>query len=198
MDTATLVLEYLKVFLSAPPIVSGVALAFMILFRKQIGGLIDRAWRIKFPGGEVSASQQDQAKTEFTPPDAAAKQLRAQEVKLPNTIQVTPEQAQQIVQLVQSERANAALWEYRYLNYYLVRSTQLVLEWLAAQPQPVSMRLLDSYLQPLIPDANERAAIVNALQTHHLIVVSADAITVTPKGREYLQWRGPLPPAGAA
>lgn len=197
MDTATLILEYLKVFLSTPVVTGGVVIAFMSLFHKQVGGLIDRIWKIKFPGGELSASQQNKARNEIESPDAAAKRLPAKQVELPNTIQVTPDQSQQIVQLIQSERANAALWEYRYLNYYLVRSTQLVLEWLAALPQPVSLRLLDSFLQPLIPDANERSAIVSALQTHHLVTVTADVLQVTQKGREYLQWRGPLPPAVA-
>ena len=194
MDTPTLVLDYLKVLLSTPPVVGIVAIVFIATFRKQLGGLIDRAWKIKFPGGELSASQQDQTRTGPTLPSADAKQLPAPDVTLPSTIQVTPDQSQQIVRLIQSERANAALWEYRYLNYYLVRTTQLVLEWLAAQPQPVSMRLLDSFLQAPIPDANERTAIVTALQNHHLIALKADALTVTPKGREYLQWRGPLPP----
>ena len=195
METARLILDYLQVILSGPVVLGTVVLIFTRMFRNQIGGVIERTWQIKFPGGELSASQQERSR-ELTPHTTEA-QLPGTDVKLPDTINLNPEQAGKIVQLIQSERANAYLWEYRYLNFYLVRSTQMVLEWLASQPQPVSLRFLDSFLQPSIADANERGAIVSALQKHHLIVISGDAITVTPKGREYLQWRGPLPPAGA-
>lgn len=195
MDIAKLILEYLRAILSTPVIVGAIALIFIHLFRKQMGGLIDRVWRIKFPGGELSASQQERAR-ELEPP-AATGPLSARDVNLPANVNLNPEQTGQVLHLIQSERANATLWEYRYLNYYLVRNTQMVLDWLASQPQPLSLRLVDSLLQPTIPDTNERAAIVNALQTHHLITVVGDAINVTPKGRDYLQWRGPLAPINA-
>ena len=197
MDTAHLVLEYLKVALGTAPVIGVVAITFMLFFRGQIGGLIDRAWKIKFPGGEVSASQQEQSRSAIAESSAVPAPTAGSEVALPNTVNLTAEQGERIVQLIKSERANAALWEYRYLNHYLVRATQLVLEWLATQPQPVSMRLVDTYLQPHIPEARERSAIINALSNHHLITSDEEVINVTAKGREYLQWRGPLPPVGA-
>ena len=48
----------------------------------------------------------------------------------------------------------------------------------------------------MIPSANERQAIINALQMHHLVIREeySDMIRVTPKGREYQEWRGTLPP----
>ncbi len=99
-----------------------------------------------------------------------------------------------MVHLIQSERANAALWEYRYLNQFLVRSTQLVLDWIAGLPNGISTAFFDSQLQAHISLANERFAILNALQRHHLISVRDGLIQVTDKGREYLSWRGPMPP----
>src|SRR5438128_2888096 len=115
MDIAKLILEYLRVIISTPVILGGVALIFMNLFRKQIGGLIERVWQIKFPGGELSASQQERAR-ELAPP-AATGHLPARDVSLPPAVNLNPEQAWQVVQLIQSERANAALWEYRYPNH---------------------------------------------------------------------------------
>jgi len=105
---------------------------------------------------------------------------------------------QQIGHLLQSERANAFLWEYRYLNLFLARSTQLVLDWLGTLQQPISVNLLDSHLQAYIVDAQERVAILTALQNHHLILIQNNLVQITPKGREYLQWRGPLPAAPTA
>ena len=193
-----MVLDYLKVLLSGPVIIGVVVLVFIRIFRSEIGRLIDRVRQIKFPGGEVSALQQARARKELVAATAPTADLVAKDFKLPTSVSMEPGQAAEIIQLIQSERTNAALWEYRYLNLYLVRSTQMVLGWLAGQQQPVSLRLLDSMLQPNIPDPNERAAILGALQTHHLVAVVADAVRVTDKGREYLQWRGPLPPIGAA
>ncbi|TAJ07244.1 MAG: hypothetical protein EPO61_14885 [Nitrospirae bacterium] len=170
MELARLVLEYMKVLFSAPVIFGVVALAFLMMFRKDIAGLIGRIFRIKFPGGsEIIASQQERVQEDIAPrqqPPALADQTQ---ILLPVGINVSQEQAQQIRQLIQSERANAALWEYRYLNLFLVRSTQAVLDWLATLPQPVSRNFFDSFLQPFIPDANERGAIFAAIQSHHLV-----------------------------
>ncbi len=147
MALAQLILEYLKVFLSAPPMAAAVVLVFTVLFRREIASLISRIARIKLPGGsEVFTSQQEKAQEEIASKQEAPPLPASSSVELPKNITLTPEQAQQVVQLVQSERANATLWEYRYLNFYLARSTQIVLDWLGTLQQPISIRLLDSYL----------------------------------------------------
>jgi hypothetical protein len=46
---------------------------------------------------------------------------------------------------------------------------------------------------PLIPSATERKAILSALENHHLIQLENGLVSVTPKGQEYIEWRGPLP-----
>jgi len=191
MSTPELILEYLKVVLSSPPVVGAVAVVFITLFRTPIAELINRILHLRFPGMDLVASQQEKATKEIAPAGQAPQGLPAE---VPANIKLTPEQAQQIGQLIQSERANAALWEYRYLNYFLVRSTQVVVEWLGTLPQPIGVRLLDTHLQQWIPNAKEREAILAALQNHRLVTVDNDLVQITPKGREYLQWRGPLPP----
>ena len=193
VEIAKLVLEYVKVVLSAPVIVGALAMASLCLFRGEIRALIVRIWRIRFPGGELFASQQERSQADIAPRGQPPAAPQGQQVQLPATVTLTPEQAQQVVQLIQSERANAALWEYRYLNYFLARSTQLVLDWLGTLQQPISVNLIDSYLQSFIVDAQERAAILTALQNHHLITIANNLVQITPKGREYMQWRGPLP-----
>lgn len=87
------------------------------------------------------------------------------------------------------------MWEYRYLNYYLARGTQLVLDWLIDLPQPTTFSHYDTHWLPIIPSANERQAIITALENHHLIIRdTTDMITVSPKGIEYQEWRGELLP----
>lgn len=193
MEIAHLILEYLRVILSAPVIAGAVAITFLCLFRGGISALIDRVFRIRFPGGELFASQQQRAQAGIAPQEQPPALPQGQQVELPANITLTPQQAQQVVHLIQSERATAALWEYRYLNFFLARSTQLVLDWLGTLQQPISVNLIDSYLQSFIVDAQERVAILTALQNHHLVTIVNNLVQITPKGREYLQWRGPLP-----
>ncbi|WP_297797817.1 hypothetical protein [uncultured Marinobacter sp.] len=195
MSTAGLVLEYLKVLLSGPVLFSLVALVVIIVFREDIKALILRIAKIKLPGG-----------TEFDTPQS--KQLDAEEEKpapeprandempilgLPEGL--TAEQRERVEQVIRAHIATAYTWEYRYLNYFLARGTQVVLDWLINLPQPTTYAHFDSTWLPLIPSAEERQAIIGALRNHHLIQQDeAELISVTPKGREYQQWRGPLPP----
>ena len=194
MGVAEIILAYLQVLLSGPVIAGGVATLFLCKFRGSISALIDRIAGIKLPGGsEVLTPRQlvpdTSSDSDIVPGDTV------EEVGLPEGITLSTDQQAEIVQLVQSERANAYLWEYRYLNHYLVRGTQATLDWIAEARGAVSLSLVDSQLQTSIPEARERTAILSALESHRLIVASGNTIQVTAKGREYLGWRGPLPPS---
>ena len=60
METAKLVLEYLRVLLSPQIIIGIVGLVFLLLFREDIKAWILRIAKIRFPGGaEVSTSQSE-------------------------------------------------------------------------------------------------------------------------------------------
>lgn len=192
MEVAKLVLEFLKIVLS-PQVVAGVvALVFFWKFRDNLRALIDRIARIRFPGGEVSTSQAERA-TEVHPDSEAKLPIPPDEkVPLPATWNLTPEQVKQLRELFQAERANAYLWEYRYLNYFLVPHTQIVLDWLASSKDRPTSSLYDTIWSPAIPKAEERRAVIDALESHHLVSLQGALIEVTPKGREYNQWRGPL------
>ena len=197
MEVAKLVLEYLKVILSPQVIAGGIALSFFLIFREDIKALMLRIAKIKFPGGgEVSTSQlertSEESTAENTPPPAPPGG-----VPLPEGLSLTPDQVQVVRQVFEAERARAALWEYRYLNYFLVPTTQRVLDWLASLTTRTTVSLFDTFWLPMIPNAEERTAIINALQAHHLIVLTGELIEVTPKGREYINWRGTLPPLPA-
>ena len=186
---AQMVLEYLRVILSAPPMVAVTAIIFLLLFRQDIKALLLRVASIRLPGGaELLTPQSQRHESEINTP---LPEVQQPVVEIPN---LSPQQRQEIENLIKSERANAYQWEYRYLNHFLVRGTQVVLDWLASIPQPVSIHFASSFWLPAIPSTDERVAIVKALEAHQLIQVKGDGMEVTPKGREYLQWRGPLPP----
>lgn len=194
METASVILEYLKVLLSAPPITGAVATIFLVLFREEIRTLIGRTASIRFPGGELSTSQIERTAEELTEnPEQPPPLPPAEPPSLPPGLTLGPEEQLKLVEFVKAERAQAALWEYRFLNFYLVRSTQRVLDWLASLNQRTTLRFFDAFWAPSIPNPEERRAIIGALANNHLIQLSGELIEVTPKGREYLHWRGPLP-----
>lgn len=179
-------LEYLKVLLTTPVMAGLVALYLFWQFGGEIKALINRIATIRFGGAEVVTQQKlDEVETKKKPipPD--------EQVDLPN---LSPEQVETVQQLLKSERANAYLWEYRFLNYFLVYHTQMVLNWLCVAQGKVGFAFYDSYWLPLIPSPRERQAVISALQNHYLIVADDSGMEITPKGLEYVEWRGALPP----
>lgn len=185
MEIAKLVLEYLKVIVSPQLVVGGIILTFFRLFPGDIKALMQRLAKVRLPGGaELSMSQPPPGQIPSTTPDSP---------QVPEGLSLTPDQVQTIRQLFQAERARATLWEYRYLNYFLVPATQAVLNWLASLNERTTVSFFDTLWLPFIPSAEQRTAIISALQAHHLIQLTGDLIEVTPKGREYIRLRGPLP-----
>lgn len=85
-------------------------------------------------------------------------------------------------------------WEYRFLNLYLVPGTQLVLDWLRSSKDPVSLPLYHHQFMVVTPSAKERTDRLVALEAHFLIHYDKEnLISITDKGKEYLEWRGPYP-----
>ena len=193
MEIAKLILDYLKVFLSSSVIGGAVAVTFLCFFKDDIRTLIRRIAKIRFPGGsELSTSQLE--KTNEAPPAKEEPPTPVEAPSLPQNISLGSKDLETISQLLGAERARAALWEYRYLNFFLARRTQEFLDWLANLPIPTTVMFADAFWMPSVPDANERKAVLNALMTHHLVQLKGELIEVTPKGKEYIKWRGPLLP----
>lgn len=192
MELSRIILEYLKVILSPQIIIGVIGLVFLFFFREDIKALILRIAKIKFPGGtEVLTSQSErQIKEE----KIEQKPLPSPELSLPGLpADLTPQQRFTVENTLKAERATSRLWEYRFLNYFLVNRTQVVLDWLINLNQPTTLNYFDAAWLPVIPSANEREAIISALQAHHLIQVNEVDIEISPKGLEYQQWRGDLP-----
>ena len=193
METGTLILEYIRVLLSAPPLLSIVAVVLICRFSEDIKALLSRVATIRLPGGAEFATQQSRTVVDdegTTPPNT--EEIAVQGIP-PG---LAPAKEQKIAQLLRAHIATAYLWEYRYLNYFLARTTQLALDWLVGLTQPTTYSLYDSFFLPIVPAARERQAMITALEGHHLIDLDqgSNVITLTPKGREYHQWRGELPP----
>lgn len=190
---ATMVLEYLKVLLTAPVTITLAIITFFAMFRGDVKALMARIARVRFPGGEIETSQLEKIKEEI-PTKGDRPELIAKEGANTAALPATAGEGSATADTIAAERARAALWEYRYLNYFLVRNTQNALDWFAASHPRATTSLFNAAWLPLVPSPNERTAMLSALETHQLITIANGLIEVTPKGREYIQWRGPLPP----
>ena len=188
-----MILEYLTVLLSAPPLLAMLILIGIRRFSDDIKDLLSRVARIRLPGGAEFATQQTRGIGDDEP------------TAPPNTEQIpvqgippdlTPTHREEIARLVRSHIATAYLWEYRYLNYFFARTTQFALDWLVGLAEPTTYSHYDSSFLLVVSSARERQAMIAALETHHLIQLDdrTQTISVTPKGREYHEWRGTLPP----
>jgi hypothetical protein len=198
-------IEYLKVLLT-PHMIWGLIVVFFAFrfkssFRLLLEAITDRIKNVK--GYEKT---KDGHKLIF-----AESQLEKEENILPNTSETPPigvhenkndihwvEDDEQDIgnlrSLVKSERATRYLWEYRYLNYFFARVTQLVLDWLIEQKIPITKTYFENYWLQLIPSEEERNIILNVLKAHYIIVIHEnELIEVSPKGLEYHEWRGVLP-----
>ncbi|MEI8292496.1 MAG: hypothetical protein WCG66_00750 [bacterium] len=193
MTYAEITLEFTKIILSTQVVAGAVAFTFLFVFREDIKALILRIAKIRLPGGtEVSTPQA--AKLEDATDDKPLPKPPPQDaVSLPLPDSLNQEELEEVRSLFDAERARAYLWEYRYLNYFLALQTQHVLDWLASLPTRTSLMLFDTVWLPAIPSVEERRAIIDALQAHYLVQILNGLIEITPKGREYIQWRGPLP-----
>lgn len=189
MQTAPLVLEYLKVILSAPVVAGVVAMTFIFKFQSGLRGLINRIAHIKFPGGgELSAPQ--------LPPEPAPKgpplpgPVEEEQPLLPAAL--TDQQVSAVKELFDAERARAYLWEYRYLNLFLAPVTQEVLEWFGTLTTRTSLAMADALWTSRIPDPEQRRIILAVLEAHHLVQREGELLAITPKGREYLEWKNKI------
>jgi hypothetical protein len=187
MLRSQLYLEILKLLLS-PQVVGGACvLIFIFCFRSEVKALLGRVAKISFGGAEVDMPQAQRLESAEKPQPAQLTLSLAAGAKEEHI------DAASLRERLDAERARAATWEYRYLNYFLARATQVVLDWLASLTVRTTKSMYDTYWTPLVVSAEEREAIMTALQAHHLIQIKDDLIEVTPKGREYISWRGPLP-----
>jgi hypothetical protein len=199
MEVAKLVLEYIRVILSPQMIVGAIGLSFFCLFKSQIGSLLSRIATIRWGSAEVSAPQppaDTSSRSEVGTPTVIRRDQEA--LAIPADANLSPDEKQRLEQTFLAERARAHLWEYRYLNYFLVQNTQRVLDWLASLPTAPTFTMYDAWWQSAIPSADQRRTMINVLESHNLVQYNGELVEVTPKGREYIQWRGPVSPVPTA
>ena len=184
-----IIVGYFRVLLSAPPMTVLVVFVLVRVFKTELKTLMDRIATIKFLGSEISTTSQVIDHTEKTGPDELP--TGSTETALPEGLTLSPDQQKLVTDFIQAQKTTSRIWEYRYFNSYFVHDTQLVLDWLVRNSP--SIELFHAMWMPKIPKVTDRESILLALQNHNLITVLLTMIEITEKGRDYLQWRGPLP-----
>lgn len=93
---------------------------------------------------------------------------------------------------IKQMRAAAYMWEYRYLNHYFVYGTQSLLDWINTN-KIVRIEVFHAVWATVIEPGELRARL-DALREHNLAIMNASGseIRITPKGQEYIVFRGPL------
>jgi len=79
------------------------------------------------------------------------------------------------------------IWEFNFLNYFLVDHTKKVLAWLS-QSGPTAIGTYQSAWMKQILSARERETVLQALVGHLLIEEEYGQVSVTAKGQEYVEW----------
>lgn len=184
MEIAQIILAYLKAVLSWPVVLFAAVIFLSIKFREAIS-----AWlrNLKIEGhGYVFSGQKEHLESEkYDQNQPSLPQEKAKAEETPTT-----RDDGTAGQLANQWRANAYLWEYRYLNYFLVPNTKRILTWLYEQKNPVTVSFADAFWLPIIPAPAERLAILTALTQHYLVHNNQGFIQITPKGREYVEFSG--------
>lgn len=193
----TLLLEYLKVFLSWPVVVGIGAIVSIILFRKEVRKLIDRIANVEIAGFKL-ATQQAEALEVVNPEglnveaaEPAAPAVGAVEEAAPAELANLPigdaERERLRAEFV-AERAAAYMWEYRYLNFFFAPSTQAVLNWFFGIGGNTTLDAYMAYWTNRIFMQNEREAVLVALEKHNMLRADGALLVLTEKGREYHSW----------
>lgn len=175
MEIARIVLEFVRAVLSPQVIAGAVAAALLVLFKQDLRKLLARMVMLKIGRAQVSLSQAEISRREPDLPRPA-----------PAAAPEVPEHPtrEQVLNTLAVYERMARMWEFRYLNHFLVPDTQWVLDWCAATSE-ASVQTLGLVYEPA-------DAVLGALLKHGLIEQAGDAIHATDKGREYIKFRGPI------
>lgn len=185
MEIANLVLEFIKVILSAPVIAGVVVLRLAMIFRAEISSFLGRLFSVKLPGFDMEASQAQRLRLEPAAPAS---------IDPPAPSAANPSPGDHAL-AARAENHAAKLWEFRYINMLLVRKTQFVLDWINSCRLPPTISIYNARYLTSIPEAFERRAVLEVLERHELVEFTAEGLMkMTQKGKDYLEFRGPIPP----
>lgn len=181
-----LILQYITVFFSWPVVVLVIVIYFTQKFSDSISIWI-RNLKVQYGDATISSSQAIDSKVDSAEGDGLPqKQADAKDGKSQylSTIQTTDVEV--LKKQIVSWRENAYIWEYKYLNYYLVPNTKRVLHWLYLF-KTANFETYNNVFSSSIPEMEERNTILMVLQNHFLLVFKDGILEISEKGKEYTE-----------
>ena len=189
-----IVLDFFRIFLSPQVIAGSLILFALIRYKKRIGQL-GQVLERRLAKSELKAETAFGNITLTQAPDDQAeghKQLTEESIDRPDPVA----DLDTVRELYKAELLNSRLWEYRYANFFFVRDTQLVLDWFYGLKSPINFSHFHNTWMNVLPVSQNREAILTALNNHFLVVFTGNnLLSITDKGKEYVEWRGLMPPA---
>ena len=173
----------------SPQVVAGLIIIIALTtFKEDIRGVLKRFARIKLPGGtELEMQQLNQSEYSTSKQmDLLSESENEFRKNMEAKIEENEQQIESIQKIAVSNFRESRLWEFRFLNYFLVYNSQRVLDWFNNCPEGITPSSFDSLWMGFIPSPDQRKAIIGAL------ITTEDIIVITEKGKEFIQWRGPL------
>jgi len=201
MNINQIILEYLRIVLSWPPLVFILAIVFLFKFSNSIKTFLENLRSLK--AGPFEFSQQQK------PPQEIEKKV---EEKLEESgITLNKEQLKQIeetfetlskekedkeVRISQQQEVirywveRAELYEFLYLNLYLVYNSKAALLWFI-NPSTKDNFIYSFFLPPqIVNQIAEKEAIFNALLSSGLIEQDGLLFKISGKGKRFLKFLG--------
>ena len=132
------------------------------------------------------SNQQQPAKDE----DENKLPITLEDSEVPSKQHLPNEEMERIDREMKAERAAARYWEYMYLNHFYVPRTQVMLVWFGSLECPVALPVFNSIWVCKALDGEQLRTTLDVLTSHFMIQFVGDKIEITPKGREYVAWRG--------
>lgn len=192
-----LIRKYIETLTSLPIVILSLGLIFIFKFSNSIKTFLENS-NLK-QAGPFGFGQQQQAPSSKDIEDKVAENLEERGVTL------TAQQLQQIDKAFQEKETQLAnkdnvikylieraeLFEFAYLNSYLVFNSKTALLWIFLRPTTRENFLANFSLPPQIfnPLA-EKEAILNTLLINHLIESRDGLLLITDKGKRFLRYLG--------
>lgn len=197
--------SYLAIFLSWPVVILVVSLIFILKFTESIKIFLEN---IKsFKAGPVEVSQHQRTSSPQDIEKNVVENLQEKGItftqeqlnnieqhinNLSNQVQTATTESQNKDQLIKFLAERAELFEFAYLNYYLVFNTKQALLWFNNMPLKTSTKenfIQNCFLQIQVPNIlAEKEAIFSALLVNNLIQITDQQVyKITEKGERFLK-----------
>jgi predicted RNase H-like nuclease (RuvC/YqgF family) len=184
------IIEYLKVFISAPLATVACVLAAIIIFRKELSALLARLQSLKVFGSEVNLDTQSSNEPRTNNASSTVgdvDKLRKQMERIKRDKKNQKAEISERDDLINELLKKLQNMEYKYLNSFLVRKTKKLLHRVVEQDS-LKFGAAMSFLTELGASSDEASIIIEVLTKNELVAIKDSALAATDKGKSFDQF----------